>query len=110
MMMAVLTGEVRMRVRMMMVIAARVRMRAVRVLVCSVVRRRRWLAARGRLGSGRPLDGVARRWRAVGVGTAAEQCREADGPHRPDRDRRPRRARHGFFFGGAAAIFLLSSA
>ena len=76
--MAVLAGEVRMRVWMMVMRASRVRVRPVRVLVRGVVRRRRRLGARRRLGVRRLLDRVSL-WRGtVGIGAAgAQQCPEA---------------------------------
>jgi len=100
--MAVLAGEVRMRVWMMVMRASRVRVRAVRVLVRRVPgrpgRRRRRRDAR------RLVGGVVARRRPVAVGAAGAR----------ERDQAPgsrcHGARHGFFFGCAEAIFCLSAA
>src|SRR5258708_1591614 len=85
MMMIVETGE-----GWVVMVAAVVRMRTVRMLVACVARRRGWVD-RGRL-----VRRVMTR-RRLGASGAC-QCDE------------PERAGHGFFFGGAEAIFCLSAA
>ena len=95
-------GEVRVGMRMMVVIARGVRVRAVRVLVRRVPRRpgrrRRRRDVRGLIG------GVVARRRPVAVGTTGARERDqAPGA-------RGSGARHGFFFGCAEAIFCLSAA
>lgn len=93
MMVAARAGEVRVGMRMVVMIAAVVRVRTVRVLVAGVARRR------GRCGIDRRglVRGVAAGRRAVGAPRAGERD-EAEG------------ADHGFFLGGAEAIFCLSAA
>ena len=98
-MMVVLAGEVRVRMRMMVVIARGVRVRSMRVLVRRVARRL------GRRRDARRLvGGVVARRRPVAVGAAGAR----------ERDQAPgsrcHGARHGFFFGCAEAIFCLSAA
>ncbi len=97
--MVVLSGEVRVRMRMMVMIARGVRVRSVRVLVRRVASRLGRRRSMSRL-----VDGVVARWRPVAVGTTGAR----------ERDQAPgsrcRGARHGFFFGCAEAIFCLSAA
>jgi hypothetical protein len=99
-MVTVEAGEVRVGVRVMMVVAARVGMRPVGMLVRGVARRSatRW-RCRGGLDGVRLVAGLGRvvpGWRLV-----ARRARERDQPERAD---------HGFFLGGIAAIFCLSAA
>lgn len=93
MMVTIRRREVRVRMLVVMMIAARVWMRSVRVLVRRVVRR-----DRDRLGVHRLLDGVVPRPHA----TVATGCECED---RSDDDR----VAHGFFLGGGVCIFFLSA-